>query len=57
MKKPPTEPTLLTEDDLYLFNEGTHTRLQDKMGAHLMTVDGTPGRCSPCGLPTPNPST
>ena len=43
MKKPPNEPTLLSEDDLYLFNEGTHTRLQQKMGAHPIVVDGTPG--------------
>ncbi len=43
MKKPPTEPSLLSEDDLYLFNEGTHTRLQQKMGAHPIVVDGTPG--------------
>jgi 1,4-alpha-glucan branching enzyme len=26
--------TLLTEQDLYLFNEGTHAQLQDKLGAH-----------------------
>ena len=24
----------LTADDVYLFNEGTHTRLWDKLGAH-----------------------
>jgi 1,4-alpha-glucan branching enzyme len=33
----------LTEQDLYLFNEGTHLRLGDKLGAHLMTVDGVAG--------------
>ncbi len=27
--------SLLTDDDLYLFNEGTHLRLYDKLGAHL----------------------
>ncbi|MGH8945983.1 MAG: 1,4-alpha-glucan branching protein GlgB [Acidimicrobiia bacterium] len=27
--------SLLTEDDLYLWNEGTHYRLYDKLGAHL----------------------
>ena len=26
---------LLTENDLYLFNEGSHYRIYDKMGAHL----------------------
>jgi 1,4-alpha-glucan branching enzyme len=29
-------PQLLTEQDLYLFNEGSHYRLHDKMGAHLV---------------------
>jgi 1,4-alpha-glucan branching enzyme len=29
-----TETALLTEDDLYLWNEGTHYRLYEKMGAH-----------------------
>jgi 1,4-alpha-glucan branching enzyme len=33
----------LTDDDLYLFNEGSHFRLYDKLGSHLMTVDGTSG--------------
>ncbi|UCH87830.1 MAG: 1,4-alpha-glucan branching protein GlgB [Dehalococcoidia bacterium] len=32
--------TLLTDDDLYLFNEGSHLRLHDKLGAHPITVDG-----------------
>ena len=35
--------TLLGEVDLHLFNEGSHTRLYDKMGAHLGRVDGTAG--------------
>ncbi|MHB1710017.1 MAG: 1,4-alpha-glucan branching protein GlgB [Acidimicrobiales bacterium] len=29
-------PSLLTEDDIFLFNEGTHRHLGDKMGAHLL---------------------
>ena len=33
----------LTDQDLYLFNEGTHVRLFDKLGAHLGEVDGKPG--------------
>jgi 1,4-alpha-glucan branching enzyme len=33
----------LTADDLYLFNEGSHFRLYDKLGAKLMTVDGIEG--------------
>jgi 1,4-alpha-glucan branching enzyme len=39
----PHDVSLLTEDDLYLFNEGSHFRLYEKLGAHLMTVDGTEG--------------
>ena len=31
-----TGRTLLTADDLHLFNEGTHSALYDKLGAHLM---------------------
>jgi 1,4-alpha-glucan branching enzyme len=38
-----TDLTLLTEDDLYLFNEGSHLRLWEKLGAHPVTVEGTPG--------------
>jgi 1,4-alpha-glucan branching enzyme len=33
----------LTDEDLYLFNEGTHVRIYEKLGAHLTTVDGQPG--------------
>jgi 1,4-alpha-glucan branching enzyme len=40
---PQTGVTLLTEDDLYLFNEGSHLRLYDKLGSRTMTVDGTDG--------------
>ncbi|HEY1188453.1 MAG TPA: 1,4-alpha-glucan branching protein GlgB [Gemmata sp.] len=29
--------------DLYLFNEGSHLRLYDKLGSHPATVDGVPG--------------
>jgi len=35
--------SLLTDDDLYLFNEGSHSRLYEKLGAHTLTVDGTNG--------------
>ena len=37
------EGSLLSEDDIYLFNEGTHYGLQDKMGAHETTVGGIKG--------------
>jgi 1,4-alpha-glucan branching enzyme len=44
-KKQPvsTEVTLLTEDDLYLFNEGSHFRLYEKLGAHPLTVNNLKG--------------
>lgn len=35
--------SLLTADDLFLFNEGSHFRLWEKLGAHLHTVDGAEG--------------
>jgi 1,4-alpha-glucan branching enzyme len=31
-----------SNDDLFLFNEGTHYRLFDKLGAHSVPRDGTP---------------
>ncbi len=34
--------SLLTDDDLYLFNEGTHTQLYDRLGAHLVAGEATP---------------
>jgi len=37
------EVSLLTEQDLYLFNEGSHFRLYEKLGAHLMNVKETQG--------------
>jgi 1,4-alpha-glucan branching enzyme len=37
------ESSLLTPQDLYLFNEGSHLRLYDKLGAHLRTMDGQVG--------------
>ena len=36
-------PGWLGEQDLHLFNEGTHLRLYDKLGAHPTTVAGKPG--------------
>jgi 1,4-alpha-glucan branching enzyme len=35
--------SILTDHDLYLFNEGTHYRLHEKFGAHPRTVDGVAG--------------
>ena len=36
-------PQLLSDQDLYLFNEGSNYRLYDKMGAHLVTHNGQAG--------------
>jgi 1,4-alpha-glucan branching enzyme len=33
----------LTDNDLYLFNEGSHFRLPDKLGAHVVSHEGTSG--------------
>jgi 1,4-alpha-glucan branching enzyme len=35
--------SLLTEDDLYLFNEGSHSRLYRKLGAHPVAIEGAAG--------------
>ncbi len=41
----PEDASLLTDDDLHLFNEGSHFRLYEKLGAHPVKVGRTPG-CS-----------
>ena len=33
----------ITDYDIYLFNQGSHFTLYEKMGAHLITVDGEEG--------------
>ena len=35
--------SMLSNDDLFLFNEGSHYRLYEKLGAHSATVDGVEG--------------
>jgi len=35
--------SLLTDNDLYLFNQGTHYRLYEKLGAHRISVDRRDG--------------
>lgn len=37
--------SLLREDDLYLFNEGSYFRLDAKLGAHLLEAEGEAGAC------------
>jgi 1,4-alpha-glucan branching enzyme len=34
---------VLTEEDLYLFGEGNNYRIYEKMGCHLMTLNGVSG--------------
>ena len=35
--------SLLTDHDIYLFKEGNHFRLYEKLGAHVVEVDGVKG--------------
>ncbi|MGH9688382.1 MAG: 1,4-alpha-glucan branching protein GlgB [Candidatus Acidiferrales bacterium] len=35
--------SLLTDSDLYLFNQGTHLRLYEKLGSHYLQHDGIEG--------------
>ncbi len=35
--------TFLTDQDLYLFNEGTHARIYDRLGAHPLRHEGRDG--------------
>ncbi|MEJ2467640.1 MAG: 1,4-alpha-glucan branching enzyme, partial [Campylobacterales bacterium] len=35
--------TRLSELDIYLFREGTHTKLYEKMGSHVMERGGVTG--------------
>ena len=37
------KPSLLGDEDLYLFNEGGHLRLYEKLGAHPLRADGEEG--------------
>jgi 1,4-alpha-glucan branching enzyme len=42
LKRPAATESLLSDYDLYLFNEGTHTRAYQKLGAHPRSVGGRP---------------
>lgn len=35
--------SLLTDHDIYLFKEGSHFKLYDKLGSHVMTINGEEG--------------
>src|SRR6266513_888298 len=39
----PAAVSLLTDQDIYLFNEGNHYRIHDKLGSHLTSVNGEVG--------------
>jgi 1,4-alpha-glucan branching enzyme len=39
------DQSLITENDLHLFNEGSHFRLYDKLGSHGMRKEGQSGTC------------
>jgi 1,4-alpha-glucan branching enzyme len=43
MRDPYSFLPVLGDLDLHLFNEGNHRRLWEKLGAHVMTVDGAAG--------------
>ncbi|MBN1654008.1 MAG: 1,4-alpha-glucan branching protein GlgB [Deltaproteobacteria bacterium] len=43
LQKTTPSTSTLSEDDLYLFNEGSHFRLFDHLGAHRASVDGARG--------------
>jgi 1,4-alpha-glucan branching enzyme len=36
-------PPIMSDLDLYLLGEGTHTQLYEKLGAHPMVLEGVPG--------------
>ncbi len=40
-----SDVSLLSPQDLYLFNEGRHYRSYNKLGAHLMEAGGERGTC------------
>jgi len=37
------DTSLITDHDVYLFKEGNHFKLYDKLGSHIVTVDGRKG--------------
>src|SRR5437870_13110357 len=39
----PREVRLITSEDLHLFNQGTHYRVHEKLGAHLLNDNGEQG--------------
>jgi len=39
----PAKESFISDFDRHLFNEGTHFHLYEKLGAHPMVIDGSPG--------------
>ncbi len=37
------DATQFSTEDMYFFNQGTHYKLYNKLGAHLVEINGTPG--------------
>jgi len=50
--RPGAAQSLLSDDDLFLFNEGTHRRLADKLGAHPLPPDAGGGTYFACWAPS-----
>ena len=50
---PRSDVSLLSEQDLYLFNEGRHYRAYEKLGAHLTKSGDEPGAASASGRRMP----
>ena len=45
--------SILSDRDLYLFNEGSHERLYEKLARIPWKANRPGSRILPCGLPTP----
>ncbi len=41
----PYQDVVLTDDDLFLFNEGSYFRLYEKLGSHIVSHEGKEGAC------------
>jgi 1,4-alpha-glucan branching enzyme len=50
----PVHAAPITDDDLYLFNEGSHYHLTDKLGCHLTALDGVAGATFAVWAPSAN---
>jgi 1,4-alpha-glucan branching enzyme len=53
-ERAPASAPPLTEDDLYLFNEGSHYHLYRKLGCHLTTLNGAAGATFAVWAPNAN---